>query len=159
TRRPSLRPVELPHAVIPGLYVHIPFCFHKCHYCDFYSITRQNVERMAGFVNRILDEAAIWAEKPGPVLKPRTVFLGGGTPSLLRVEQMVRLIRGLRDRFDLSAISEWTVEVNPATASDEYLRMLGNLGINRISFGAQSFDPTELKTLERHHDPDDAPKS
>src|SRR3954463_8713659 len=106
----SLRPEELPRAAVPGLYVHIPFCFHKCHYCDFYSITRQTPERMTRFVDLILREADMWADRD---VKPRTIFFGGGTPSLLPIDQMRRLITGLRHRFDLSESNEWTVEVNP----------------------------------------------
>jgi oxygen-independent coproporphyrinogen-3 oxidase len=155
----ALHPSELPKAVIPGLYVHIPFCFHKCHYCDFYSITRQTPQRMERFVDLMLTEASMWAEAKGPEVQPKTVFFGGGTPSLLPLEQMRRLIGGLKDRFDFSQVGEWTVEVNPATASAEYCQMLRESGVDRISFGAQSFDREELKVLERHHDPDDVPRS
>ena len=132
----SLRAAEVPRATVPGFYVHVPFCFHKCHYCDFYSITRQTPERMEGFVDLILKEAEQWAERIHPV----TVFFGGGTPSLLPLEAMRRLIRGLRERSDFSDLNEWTVEVNPATASLEYCQMLREEGVNRLSFGAQSFD-------------------
>jgi len=155
-----LSPARVPDAPVPGLYVHIPFCFHKCHYCDFYSITRQTDDRMAGFVNLLLREADLWtAPRPGPTPQPRTIFFGGGTPSLLPLPLMQQLIAGLRDRFNLSHLTEWTVECNPATASLEYLHMLREAGVDRISFGAQSFDRAELKTLERHHDPDDVPRS
>ncbi|HVT88954.1 MAG TPA: coproporphyrinogen-III oxidase family protein, partial [Tepidisphaeraceae bacterium] len=148
-----------PTDVINGLYVHIPFCFHKCHYCDFYSITRQNVERMHLFVDRLIAEAEHWLAKPNLNFKPKTVFFGGGTPSLLPIEEMSRLIKRLHQRIDFSTVSEWTVEVNPATASFEYCQMLRSNGVDRISFGAQSFNKTELSTLERHHDPDDVPNS
>src|SRR3954454_149501 len=96
----TLRPEHLPRAPIPGLYVHIPFCFHKCHYCDFYSITRQTPERMTRFVDLLLEDADMWTTPDAPVVRPRTIFYGGGTPSLLPIEQMRRLIAGLRDRFD-----------------------------------------------------------
>jgi oxygen-independent coproporphyrinogen-3 oxidase len=152
-------PAGLPHAVIPGLYVHIPFCFHKCHYCDFYSITRQNERRMAAFVDRVLTEAALWTGVAGPSSVPHTVFFGGGTPSLLPLQEMLRLVKGLQKRFDLTGVGEWTVEVNPATASLEYLQMLRENGVDRISLGAQSFDRAELLILERHHDPDDVRRS
>jgi oxygen-independent coproporphyrinogen-3 oxidase len=155
----ALHPRELPRAQVPGLYVHIPFCFHKCHYCDFYSITKQTPQRMTRFVDLMLEEAMMWSDGGGPTLQPRTIFFGGGTPSLLPLEQMRRLIRGLKDRFDFSGVNEWTVEVNPATAALEYCQMLRESGVDRLSFGAQSFDVKELKTLERHHDPDDVPRS
>jgi oxygen-independent coproporphyrinogen-3 oxidase len=150
----------LPSAPIEGLYVHVPFCVHKCHYCDFYSITRQPEGRMDRFVDLILAEAGQWQQsRPGQLLRPRTVFFGGGTPSLLPVESMDRLLHGLKERFDLSGAEEWTVEVNPATADREYCRMLRRHGVNRLSFGAQSFRTSELATLERHHDPADVPRS
>lgn len=158
-RRAELLPALLPDCSIPGLYIHIPFCFHKCHYCDFYSITRQNVERMQTFVQRLLAEADLWKTGQGPTLQPRTVFFGGGTPSLLPIQLMADLLKGLKERFDFSRLEEWTVEVNPATASEEYLGMLRSHGIDRISFGAQSFDQSELKVLERHHDPEDVARS
>src|SRR6476661_8961189 len=94
----------LPRAEVPGLYVHIPFCFHKCHYCDFYSITRQDDARMTRFVDLLLREADLWAQnyaaQPPPAVAGspntaeggcatiHTVFFGGGTPSLLPIEQM-----------------------------------------------------------------------
>jgi oxygen-independent coproporphyrinogen-3 oxidase len=155
----ALHPRELPRAEVPGLYVHVPFCFHKCHYCDFYSITRQTPQRMERFVDLLLDEAAMWTDATAPTVRPRTIFFGGGTPSLLPIDPMRRLIAGLKNRFDFSQVNEWTVEVNPATASLEYCQMLHESGVDRLSFGTQSFDIRELKTLERHHHPDDVPRS
>ena len=157
-----LRPARLPSGEVEGLYVHVPFCFHKCHYCDFYSITRQNEQRMARFVDLVLAEAGQWvtaARGWGPALRPRTVFFGGGTPSLLPEPLMLRLLDGLKARIDLSGVKEWTVEVNPATATEAYCAMLRESGVDRLSFGAQSFSKSELSTLERHHDPDDVPRS
>lgn len=153
-----LQAADVPAAVVPGLYVHVPFCFHKCHYCDFYSITRQTPERMSGFVDLVLREAEQWAGSPVSV-RPRTVFFGGGTPSLLPLQQMRRLIGGLRERFDFAELNEWTVEANPATVTLEYAAMLREAGVDRLSFGAQSFDREELKLLERHHDPVDVERS
>ena len=152
----ALTPDQLPPAAVEGLYVHIPFCFHKCHYCDFYSITQQSPERMGRFVDRVLLEAQQWR---GRAIRPRTVFFGGGTPSLLPMGDMQRLIAGLGERFDLSGVDEWTVEANPATVNLEYCRMLREMKVDRLSFGAQSFDAAELVTLERHHEPEDVPRS
>jgi oxygen-independent coproporphyrinogen-3 oxidase len=155
-----IKPEAVPAGDVEALYVHVPFCFHKCHYCDFYSITRQGEDRMDRFVDLILREASQWTEQPTrPVPRPRTVFFGGGTPSLLPVPLMRRLIDGLRARFDFSRLEEWTIECNPATVSAEYCAALREAGVDRLSFGAQSFDKSELKTLERHHDPDDVPRS
>jgi oxygen-independent coproporphyrinogen-3 oxidase len=162
----QLTPAHLPAVVVEALYVHIPFCFHKCHYCDFYSITRQTEQRMGRFVDRILREAELWADasppaprRRGPRLRPRTVFFGGGTPSLLPLEIMRRLLVGLKQRLDFSAVVEWTIECNPATVSGEYCAMLREMGVNRLSFGAQSFHADELALLERHHHPDDVARS
>lgn len=149
---------RLPPCAAMALYVHVPFCFHKCHYCDFYSITRQTPERMERFVDRILAEAALWTAARGPA-RPTTVFFGGGTPSLLPHGAMRRLLDGLAARFDLSGVREWTVEVNPATADAEYLRMMRACGVDRVSLGAQSFDRQDLAALERHHDPEDVPRA
>lgn len=148
----------LPAIQPAGLYVHVPFCFHKCHYCDFYSITRQTHQRMARFVDLLLAEASLWRDSP-LALRPQTLFFGGGTPSLLPRDEMARLIEGLHQRFDLCAVREWTVEVNPATADLEYLRMMRSRGVDRLSFGAQSFEPSELRTLERHHDSADVARA
>jgi oxygen-independent coproporphyrinogen-3 oxidase len=153
-----LDPAALPAAEVEGLYVHVPFCFHKCHYCDFYSITRQSAERMSGYVDLLLREARSWAGGPAKI-EPKTVFFGGGTPSLLPLEEMRRLIGGLREIFDCSTVNEWTIECNPATVSGEFLAMLRECGVDRLSFGAQSFDRAELAILERHHEPEDVKKS
>lgn len=155
----ALVPSALPGVEAGGLYVHIPFCFHKCHYCDFYSITQQSDERMREFVGLVLKEAALWAEANGPTIKPQTIFFGGGTPTLLPLDAMRRLIEGLKEIFDFSQVTEWTVEANPATVSEPYCTMLRELGVNRLSFGAQSFDRRELAVLERHHDPADVQRS
>ena len=152
----SLAPDDVPGGPVGGLYVHVPFCFHKCHYCDFYSITRQTPARMAAYVDRVLAEADQWA---GRTVAPRTVFFGGGTPTLLPIGEMVRLIGGLRQRFELAGVDEFTVEANPATVTAEYCATLRSCGVDRLSFGAQSFDRADLSLLERHHDPDDVPAS
>jgi len=158
--QPRLDPSQLPAAIVRALYVHIPFCFHKCHYCDFYSITRQTEQRMTQFVHRILAEADQWTSPDNSIrVRPETVFFGGGTPSLLPIEPMRQLLNGLQQRFDFSQLREWTVECNPATVTAEYCRMLRESGVNRLSFGAQSFRTSELATLERHHDPEDVPRS
>jgi oxygen-independent coproporphyrinogen-3 oxidase len=140
---PALEPARLPAgADVEGLYVHVPFCFHKCHYCDFYSITRQDEGRMARFVELLLAEADLWRASPvGSHARPRTVFFGGGTPTLLPDPVMRRLLDGLRERFDLGRLEEWTVEVNPATARPSTAPCSARRGVDRLSFGAQSFNP------------------
>ena len=148
----------LPEVEVPGLYVHVPFCFHKCHYCDFYSITRQDPQRMERFVDLVLREAKQW-DGAGPTVRPRTVFFGGGTPTLLPLEAMRRLVRGLKERFDFGGLEEWTVEANPATVNEGYAEMLRDEGVDRLSFGAQSFREAELAVLERHHVAGDVERS
>src|ERR1051325_8644174 len=113
---------------------------------------------MTKFVDLILTEARRWTDRPAKI-RPKTVFFGGGTPSLLPLEDMHRLIRGLRAIFDFAELNEWTIECNPATVSGEFLVMLRESGVDRLSFGAQSFDRRELATLERHHEPEDVKKS
>ena len=153
----SPAPIAVPQGEVQGLYVHVPFCFHKCHYCDFYSITRQTPERMATFVDLLLAEADVWAAvRP---VAPRTVFFGGGTPTLLPAAELGRLIDGLATRFDLSGVDEFTVEANPATVTPDHCRVLRTAGVDRLSFGAQSFDQRDLDLLERHHAPADVAAS
>lgn len=141
---------------IRGLYLHIPFCFHKCHYCDFYSIVDDR-DRQAAFTDRMIAEMAALA----PLVEGRveTIFTGGGTPTLLRPELWRRLLDALHDHFDLSQLAEFTVEANPETVSAELLDVLRGGGVNRISIGCQSFDPQHLKTLERWHDPRNVEKA
>jgi len=140
---------------IAGLYLHIPFCFHKCHYCDFYSIVDDR-DRQAAFTDRLIDEIRVWSAA-GPC-RPRTIFVGGGTPTLLRPELWRELLAALRS-FDLSHLVEFTVEANPETVTAELLEILAGGGVNRMSIGAQSFNPAHLQTLERWHDPTNVGKA
>lgn len=132
-----------------ALYVHIPFCFHKCHYCDFYSLVDTR-DRQEPFTNRLIAELKALSPHADRL---DSVFVGGGTPTLLRPQLWRRLLSGLRAHFEL-AQAEFTVECNPETASAELFEVLVAGGVNRISIGAQSFDPRHLHTLERWHDPD-----
>jgi len=138
-----------------ALYVHVPFCFHKCHYCDFYSLvdTRDRQEAFVARLERELRAQAAWA---GPL---RTIFVGGGTPSLLRVELWGRVLACLRACFDLGSLEEFTVECNPETVTPELMGVLRAGGVNRVSVGAQSFEARHLKTLERWHDPENVGKA
>ena len=140
-----------------SIYIHVPFCFHKCHYCDFYSIVDSR-DRQGVFVDRLIQEFDAWIApaRPGSI---DTVFVGGGTPTLLRVELWERLLEAMGERFDLGGDPEFTVECNPETASSELFDVLRTGGVNRLSFGAQSFNPTHLKTLERWHDPASVPRA
>lgn len=134
------------------LYLHIPFCHHLCPYCGFYKHTPGNLANRA-FVDAILAEAD---RRGASSLAPETVYLGGGTPSLLSPTLLERLLRGLADRFDLSQVAEYTMEANPATYDLEKARLMRGLGVDRISLGVQSFQASVLKTLGRDHSPEDA---
>jgi len=150
-----------PGPAASSLYIHIPFCFHKCHYCDFYSIVDTR-DRQEPFLDRLIGELAAIAPwgASGPL---RTIFVGGGTPSLLRPELWKRLLAALAERYDLSEIAsgrgEFTVECNPETVSPGLMDILRAGGVNRVSVGAQSFEARHLKTLERWHDPENVARA
>lgn len=135
------------------LYVHIPFCHHICPYCGFYKHKPGKLAN-AEFVDAILAEAE--KRKPQDTQPLKTIFFGGGTPSLLSSKHLTSLCRGLSERFDLSELSEWTLEANPATYDLEKATLMRELGIDRISLGVQSFQTETLKTLGRDHSPDEA---
>jgi oxygen-independent coproporphyrinogen-3 oxidase len=135
---------------IRGLYAHVPFCFHKCHYCDFYSIVDDR-DRQAQFTDRLIGELGALGRRVDRPLE--TVFIGGGTPTLLAPGLWRRLLAAVGEAFALSERLEFTVEANPETVSPELLGVLADGGVNRLSIGAQSFDRRHLETLERWHEP------
>ncbi len=159
---------------VRSLYIHIPFCSHKCHYCDFYSfVDTRNQQPL--FVQRLLAELRALAPHAqttdGSRVPLRTIFIGGGTPSLLAPDLWQELLAGLATHFDLSLMGqpsvassgkldggEFTVECNPESTTPQLLAMLRAGGVNRISMGAQSFNPRHLKTLERLHQPENVAK-
>jgi oxygen-independent coproporphyrinogen III oxidase len=133
-----------------GLYIHVPFCFHKCHYCDFYSIVDSR-DRQGQFVARLIEEIEAAAELlPSPL---ETIFVGGGTPTLLAAPLWADLLAALSGAVLRLPGAEFTVEANPETVTPELADVLVAGGVNRVSIGAQSFNPVHLKTLERWHDP------
>lgn len=141
-----------------SLYIHVPFCLHKCGYCDFYSLV-DTEDRQSAFVERLGRELAAWAPWAGPI---RTIFVGGGTPTLLRPELWVAMLAAVRGSFDLCGRHgeiEFTVECNPETASPELFEVLATGGVNRLSIGAQSFRPHLLHTLERWHHPENVARA
>ena len=127
-----------------GLYLHIPYCFSKCRYCDFYSHPGERGVPDA-YVDALLRELARFA--PDAPLHPDTVYFGGGTPSLLRPEQVRRLVEAAAPVSG----AEVTLEANPETVTGEDLRGFREAGINRISFGVQSARDSQLRTLGRPH--------
>jgi oxygen-independent coproporphyrinogen-3 oxidase len=143
-----------PAGVIEHLYAHIPFCPKVCPYCSFYKEASDRNKTRA-FLEAMLAEAAAHAHR----LRPRTIFFGGGTPSALSTSQLEFLLGGLRERIDFSAVTEWTLEMNPATVSLEKAGALLSLGVNRVSMGVQSWDDGLLNTLGRVHTASQAERS
>lgn len=131
-----------------GLYIHVPFCRSKCAYCDFYSITSG---QHANYLQALEQEAARHA---GPAVD--TVFIGGGTPSLLTATEVSTVLTMVSRYFHLQPLAEITLEANPGTVDRDYLANCRASGINRLSFGVQSFEPHVLQLLGRRHSVDDA---
>ena len=133
-----------------GVYVHVPFCAHKCGYCNFASIAGS--DHLAGrYLNALEREMAALGE-------PRevdTIFVGGGTPTRLDAPGLSRLLTAIRRWFPLVPGGEWTVEANPGTLDIEKADVLAAGGVNRVSLGAQSFQPALLAALERNHAPEE----
>jgi len=132
--------------MVRHLYVHIPFCPKVCPYCSFYKEASDRNKTKA-FLEAVLSEAAGAA----PGIQPETVFFGGGTPTALSTGHLELLIGGLRDRIDFSAVREFSLEMNPATVSQEKASALLAMGVNRVSMGVQSWDDRLLKVLGRVH--------
>jgi oxygen-independent coproporphyrinogen-3 oxidase len=131
------------------LYVHIPFCHRICPYCSFHKHTPGGTD-MVAFVDALLKEAE---KQP---LKPRTIFFGGGTPTMLSEVHLERLLRGLRERVDMSEVAEYTMEANPRTITASKAALMRELGVTRVSLGIQAWDEATLKTLGRDHSPAEA---
>ena len=130
-------------------YVHIPFCAHKCGYCDFASLA--GVDHLADrYLDALEREFALQLGTPQPV---DTIFVGGGTPTRLDIRGLERLSAMIREWLILAPNGEWTVEANPGTLDEDKADLLAKAGVNRISLGAQSFHPELLKQLERNHSP------
>ncbi len=132
-----------------GLYLHIPYCLHKCGYCDFNSHP-DNEEESKIYVSALLSEIEHYA----PTLTGKTVssvFFGGGTPTILPPASLDKILNGVKNRFNLIKDCEISIEANPATIQQETLEQIRASGFNRISIGVQSFDLDELKLLERVH--------
>ncbi|MCI0512900.1 radical SAM family heme chaperone HemW [candidate division KSB1 bacterium] len=136
---------------MPGIYLHLPFCLQKCNYCDFYSITATPLE-IAGYHEALLREIQLQAVQPRwQKLLYTTIYLGGGTPSLLTPAQVEQLLKALRQTFQFAARPEITLEVNPETVDQAKLSAFHASGVNRVNIGIQSFQPRELSRLNRIH--------
>lgn len=139
--------------LVHHLYLHIPFCHRVCPYCSFYKHT-PGATPMAEFVEAVLIEARRQSAEYD--LQLETVYLGGGTPTALSETHLERLLAGLHETLDLSAVKEFTCEVNPRTVTESKAAMMKGQGIDRISLGIQAWDEPTLKTLGRDHAPADA---
>ena len=142
--------MQVPLQVAHSLYIHIPFCRHRCGYCDFN--TYAGLENlMPNYTNALCREMAYGnASLPG-ILPVHSIYLGGGTPSILTVYQLEQIIKTIRTCYDLQPGLEFTMEANPGTLNQEYLQAVRSLGINRLSLGTQSTNPQELILLDRQH--------
>lgn len=136
-----------------GIYIHIPFCKQACSYCNFYFLTRK--ELVEPFVQALTEEIKSYRDHSFSDQTIKTVYIGGGTPSLLSHSHLKQIFDALRDVFKIDA-EEVTLEMNPDDVSVDYLNSLQDLGINRASMGVQSFDPALLLFMHRAHDPQEA---
>jgi oxygen-independent coproporphyrinogen-3 oxidase len=134
------------------LYIHIPFCIKKCLYCDFFSVP-YNEQSATEYIDAVCRELSLKKDSAAPL---KTIYIGGGTPSLLHTGSFEKLFNHLHDSFTLSPSAEITVEANPQTINDSKINALLSLGVNRLSVGIQSFNNAELRTLGRIHTSDDA---
>ncbi len=130
------------------LYLHIPFCHRVCPYCSFYKHTPGGTP-IGEFVDALSEEARRRIGEAGAV--PRTIYLGGGTPSMLSPRHLTRMFSALHEMLDFSRLDEVTLEANPATFDLEKARLFRELGVTRVSLGIQSFTPKILETLGREH--------
>ena len=132
-----------------GIYIHIPYCKSKCIYCDFYSTPQ--VETMEQYVHSLLNEAKLRKEETGTNSHFTTLYVGGGTPSVVPLNLISRLVEGLNDVLDLNHVKEFSIEVNPDDVTQEHIDTLRKLGVNRVSMGVQSFNDSELQAINRRH--------
>ncbi len=154
---------NLPPNQKAGVYLHIPFCRSRCSYCDFATDVYKNAEIVESYVDALVKEIADCRfqipdskiQNLKSKIQVDTIYFGGGTPSLLSGKQLERILGTIHEKFSVAADAEITMEMNPATVSLETLTDYKNLGVNRASFGAQTFDDAELKRLGRKHTADD----
>jgi oxygen-independent coproporphyrinogen-3 oxidase len=134
-----------------GLYLHVPFCRRKCAYCDFYSLADPGAAVQGAYLSSVERELR-QATLPGSI---ETVFLGGGTPTVLPAPLLSRLLDAIAECVDMAAVAEFSVEANPGAVDEPRAAVLRARGVNRLSLGVQSFQPATLGTLGRIHGPDE----
>jgi oxygen-independent coproporphyrinogen-3 oxidase len=137
----------------PGIYIHVPFCRSRCSYCDFATGAYEGA--LAEQYVRALAREIESFEIDGALEEVNTIYFGGGTPSLLTREQIARVLEAVRNRFRVRVDAEVTMEMNPGTVTPELARAFRTEGVNRASFGAQTFDDRELRRLGRTHTAED----
>ncbi|MGI8494068.1 MAG: coproporphyrinogen-III oxidase family protein, partial [Pyrinomonadaceae bacterium] len=140
-----------------GVYLHIPFCKSRCSYCDFATDVYRNAETVERYVSALCREISEFETAKSKIQNPKskiqidTIYFGGGTPSLLTPQQLEKILAVIHQKFSVAENAEITMEMNPATMTLETVRAYRNSGVNRASFGAQTFDDTELRRLGRKH--------
>ena len=139
-----------------GLYIHIPFCKQACSYCDFYFLTRQQLRQP--FVDALIEEIHSYSDTIYTLEPVNTIYIGGGTPSLLTSGQLERIFEALHVVFDLKPV-EVTMELNPDDVTVDYLKSIRELGINRASMGIQTFHEELLTFMHRAHTREEAFKA
>ena len=140
-----------------AIYIHIPFCTHKCIYCDFYSIITS--DNITSYKTALLKEINYYADLYAKDRNIKSIYFGGGTPSLMEPAYLNNIITHVKKTFNVDGRAEISMETNPGTVFDSKLIEFQNAGINRISIGIQSFNEYELKFLTRIHDNDTAIKT
>ena len=144
-----------------AFYIHIPYCIKRCGYCDFNTYTPGELQITTGlndisdsYIDLLIKEIELARAEVGENVTVPSIFFGGGTPSLMQASDIGRVISTIKNRFNLSADAEITMECNPDTVSKESLTQFKGVGINRLSFGMQSAVKHVLETLDRTHNPD-----
>ncbi|MGN0732797.1 MAG: radical SAM family heme chaperone HemW [Emergencia sp.] len=138
-----------------GIYIHIPFCLARCRYCGFYSMAGSTADERRCYVDGLIEDIHEYGRVYGEQRIVDTVFIGGGTPSILEHGEIERIMSALRGAFAVADDAEITIESNPKTLDREKLAEYRRAGVNRLSIGLQSFDPGCLKTLGRVHTVED----
>ncbi|MFA9558795.1 radical SAM family heme chaperone HemW [Evansella sp. AB-rgal1] len=140
-----------------GVYVHVPFCEQICHYCDFnkFYLKKQPVDEYLDLCDIEIKNTL----QKFPTNGISSIYVGGGTPTSLSTKQLEKLLFSIKHYFPIHPEYEWTVEVNPGSADEEKLRMMKEIGVNRLSIGAQTFDPILLKKIGRDHQAHDVEKT
>ena len=136
-----------------AMYIHIPFCISKCYYCDFNSYSDKN-EYIKEYIKHLNSELKLYS-KIISKYKIKTIFIGGGTPSSIKASYIYEIFKNIYDNFNVSDLTEVSIELNPKTVDDEKLKIYKEIGINRVSIGCQSLQDSILKIIGRAHTSND----